>query len=156
MRGRNRKRQFCPLREPLFGSPSGGDDHAIDVALKVAERWRELLGATVGWVAQRGRRQYRGCERFNVLAGGRFEAMLAHDPGEVLEPLDGGKNVELRRLGVFFHRINRFDCSGQRIGIRSALAPHMLFKETASTLGLPQRCAHSIVVIRRDGRRGCG
>jgi hypothetical protein len=59
-------------------------------------------------------------------------------------------------LGIFFHRINRFDCSGQRIGIRSALAPHMLFKETASTLGLPQRCAHSIVVIRRDGRRGCG
>jgi len=137
MRGRNRKRQFCPLREPLFGSPSGGDDHAIDVALKVAERWRELLGATVGWVAQRGRRQYRGCERFNVFAGGRFEAMLAHYPGEVLEPLDGGKNVELRRLGVFFHRINRFDCPGQRIGIRSALAPHMLFKETASALGLP-------------------
>src|SRR3954466_2219189 len=59
MSDRNRQRRSCPLREPLLSSLSGGDDHAIDAALEVAEGLRELLGATVAWVAQRGHRQYR-------------------------------------------------------------------------------------------------
>ena len=60
-------------------------DHSMNAFLERSQGFAELLCAT--WVAQRGSGQDRGRECFDLLANRFVQSVLAHGPGEILEPL---------------------------------------------------------------------